>query len=300
MEKPSLVILAAGMGSRYGGLKQLDSFGPHGETIIDYSLYDAIGAGFSKAVFIIRDHFREEFVKIFSRKYGSRIEVEFVSQELDNLPIPFAVPKEREKPWGTAHAVWVAREVVNGPFAVINGDDYYGKSAFVDLVRFFNDYPGEFGVMAYYLKNTLSDYGTVNRGVCYANETGFLTKVEECVKIERKANGRIAYPINKDQWAYLEDNTLVSMNLWAFTPFYFKATEKYFTQFLNERGTLPKSEFYIPDVIDLMIKNNETNVRVLHTDSQWFGVTYQEDKPFVVNSINELIEKSVYPSKLWD
>ena len=299
MNKPALVVLAAGMGSRYGGLKQMDAFGPNGETIIDYSLYDAIEAGFEKVLFIVRESFINEFQKVFSGKYGNKIKVEFVTQELDNLPIDYYYPPDRDKPWGTAHAVWVAKDYISGPFAVINGDDYYGKSAFKDLVSFFSMYPGEFGVMAYLLKNTLSDHGTVNRGVCYPDKEGFLNKVVECVKISRKEDGRISFPDPDGTPVFLEDNTLVSMNLWAFTPLYFEATNKYFSEFLLRMGHLPKSEFYIPDVIDLMIKNRETKVRVLSTDSNWFGVTYQEDRPFVVESIIDLISKGMYPEDLW-
>jgi len=183
--KPTLLVLAAGMGSRYGGLKQLDGFGPNGETIIDYSIYDAIDAGFDKIVFIIRAHFKDEFANVFSKKYGDKIKISYVCQELNILPIDYEVPKSRNKPWGTGHAVWVAHDEINGPFAVINGDDYYGKNAFKDLVAFFENDNENYCVMGYYLRNTLSDHGTVNRGVCYADEEKNLTKVVECTKIKR-------------------------------------------------------------------------------------------------------------------
>ena len=189
--KPTLLVLAAGMGSRYGGLKQLDGFGPNGETIIDYSIYDAIEAGFGKIVFIIREHFKTEFSKIFSKKYGDKVEISYVSQELNVLPIKYKVPDTRKKPWGTGHAVWVARNDIDGPFAVINGDDYYGKNAFKDMITFFNNDDQNYCVMGYYLKNTLSDHGTVNRGVCYTDDDNNLTKVLECTKIQRNSDGTI-------------------------------------------------------------------------------------------------------------
>ncbi len=296
--KPTLLVLAAGMGSRYGGLKQMDSFGPNGETIIDYSIYDAIEAGFEKIIFIIRESFKEDFISFFGDKYGDKISVDFVTQELDNLPIDFEVPETREKPWGTGHAVMVAEDKIDGPFAVINGDDYYGKTAFSKMVDFFNQDDENFCVMGYYLKNTLSDHGTVNRGVCYADKDGYLTKVVECTKISRKDDGKISYPSNSGE-DFLEDNTLVSMNLWGFNKKYFNNGKKYFSQFIRERGHEEKSEFYIPDAIDLMINNKEIKVKVLETDSNWFGVTYQEDKEFVVKRLNSLIDDGVYPKNLW-
>lgn len=299
MKDLTLLVLAAGMGSRYGGLKQMDAFGPNGETIIDYSIYDAINAGFTKIVFIIRESFKTEFSRQFSGKYGGKIKVEFVTQELSDTPVEINMHDDREKPWGTAHAVWVAHNVIEGPFVVINGDDYYGETAFKDIAGFFemND-DSEFGVMGYYLKNTLSDHGTVNRGVCYSDEAGNLTKVVECTKISRDNDGIIRYP-DGDVVKVLEEDTLVSMNLWAFTPLYFSATKKYFTEFLHERGNELKSEFYIPDVIDKMIKAKEVKVKILPTNSNWFGVTYQEDKPFVIKELNDLIAKGIYPEKLW-
>lgn len=295
----TLLVLAAGMGSRYGGLKQMDAFGPNGETIIDYSIYDAIEAGFTKIVFIIRESFKSVFIEQFTGKYGGKIKVEFVTQELSDTPVEVDMHQEREKPWGTAHAVWVAHKAIDGPFVVINGDDYYGKTAFKDVAKFFEmEDDSEFAVMGYYLKNTLSDHGTVNRGVCYSDKHGNLSKVVECTKISRDEDGVIRYP-DGDQEKVLDEDTLVSMNLWAFTPLYFKATKKYFTDFLNERGNELKSEFYIPDVIDKMINNNEVKVKLLPTNSNWFGVTYQEDKPFVIKELNELIAQGVYPGNLW-
>jgi len=300
MKDLNLLVLAAGMGSRYGGLKQMDPFGPNGETIIDYSIYDAIEAGFTKVVFVIRESFRKDFSELFTGKYGGRIKVEFVSQELSDTPLEIDMHPDREKPWGTAHAVWVANKVINGPFVVINGDDYYGKTAFKDVAEFFSmNTSSEFAVMGYYLKNTLSDHGTVNRGVCYADNKGNLEKVVECTKIRRDNDGIIRYP-QGDVTMVLSEDSLVSMNLWAFTPLYFEATEKYFTEFLKSRGGELKSEYYIPDLVDSMIKNKEVEVKVLPTNSNWFGVTYQEDKPHVIKQLNDLIESGVYPAKLWD
>ena len=296
--KPTLLVLAAGMGSRYGGLKQLDAFGPNGETIIDYSIYDAIAAGFGKIVFIIREHFKEEFSKVFDQKYSDKISVSYVAQELHDLPVDYQVPEERKKPWGTGHAVWVARKEIDGPFAVINGDDYYGKNAFKDMVRFFNQDQQNYCVMGYYLKNTLSDHGTVNRGVCYADHDHNLTQVVECTKIRRREDGMIAYPAEGGE-SFLADDTLVSMNLWGFRPSYFVHAGKLIGNFLFEKGGEEKSELYIPDIIDHMINENTVKVKVLETDSDWFGVTYQEDKPVVVNKINDLIKRKVYPKNLW-
>ena len=296
--KPVLLVLAAGMGSRYGGLKQMDGFGPNGETIIDYSIYDAIEAGFGKVVFIIREHFRQEFEAVFSGKYGDKIEVDFVTQELENLPIEYKYSEDRQKPWGTGHAVWVAHEHIDEPFAVINGDDYYGKTAFKDLVKFFEEDKENFAVMGYYLKNTLSEHGTVNRGVCYADEDGYLTKVVECTKISRNEDCTISFPTEKGD-EMLTEETLVSMNLWGFNRKYFVSCNRILSAFLESRGQEEKSELYIPNVVDEMINGGEVKVKVLETDSHWFGVTYQEDKPFVVERINQLIKEGVYPENLW-
>jgi dTDP-glucose pyrophosphorylase len=299
MEKcPTLLVLAAGMGSRYGGLKQMDAFGPNGETIIDYSIYDAIEAGFCKVVFIVRDSFMSQFKEVYIDKYADKVALNFVAQELDDLPIEFSVPDSRAKPWGTGHAVWVARNVIDGPFAVINGDDYYGKNAFKDMVKFFQSDKDNYAVMGYYLKNTLSDHGTVNRGVCYADKDGNLTKVVECTKISRDKNGVISYPHGKDM-ATLDEETLVSMNLWGFRANYFDIAGKILSDFIKEKGNEEKSELYIPAVIDHMIAENILDVKLLTTDSDWFGVTYQEDKPVVMEKIRMLIKEGIYPVSLW-
>ncbi len=297
-ESPTLVVLAAGMGSRYGGLKQMDAFGPNGETIIDYSIYDAIEAGFDKVVFIIREFFKEDFQKAIDAKYGKKIECRYVTQELEHLPEGYTVPDGREKPWGTAHAILVAEKHIDGPFAVINGDDYYGKTAFRDVVEFFDGNHEDFSVVGYKLHNTLSEHGTVNRGVSYADEEEYLTHVVECTKIKRNEKGVIEYPDGEDT-KQLEEETLVSMNLWAFDKRFFTFGNSYFQNFLDERGSEMKSEFYIPNVVDLMIHNGEIKVKRISTDSNWFGVTYQEDKPVVVEKIAKLIESGVYPAQLW-
>lgn len=300
--KASLLVLAAGMGSRYGGLKQMDAFGPNGETIIDYSIYDAIDAGFTKVVFVIRESFKEAFVGAFSKKFQDKIEVAFVTQELDKLPLGLQYPDTREKPWGTGHAVYVAKDEIDGPFAVINADDYYGQRAYKVLIDFFKKQMDEgkedYAVVAYRLHNTLSDHGTVNRGVCYADDQGNLEKVVERTKIERHNDGIIRFPHNNHSHE-LEENTLVSMNMWAFYPSYFEYAAEALNSFIKERSTEEKSEFYIPALVDELIQNDVLDVKVLDTDSQWFGVTYQEDKPIVIEKLNKLIESGAYPKELW-
>jgi hypothetical protein len=301
--KPTLLILAAGMGSRYGKLKQMDGFGPNGETIIDYSIYDAINAGFGKIVFIIRDFFKDEFETYFRSKLGDKIQLEFVSQELSSVPEGCTYRPDREKPWGTAHAIWVAKSVINEPFGVINADDYYGVESFRQLADFLVESHAsssqDYAVIAYYLRNTLSDYGTVNRGVCNVGQDGYLRDVKECVKIKRDADTIIRYA-DEDIVNVLDENTLVSMNMWGFLPSYFSYCDELFAEFLHTEGDKLTSEFYIPSLIDTLIKRKVLNVSVIDTESDWFGVTYQEDKPFVMNKIKELIENKVYPEHLWE
>ena len=297
--KPTLVILAAGMGSRYGKLKQMDSFGPNGETIIDYSIYDAIQAGFGKIVFVVRDSFKDEFQAQMDKKFKGKVELEYVTQELTHIPDGIPVHEERQKPWGTAHAVWVAKDVVNEPFAVINADDFYGSDSYKVLVDYLSKEDNDnYAVVAYYLKNTLSDHGTVNRGVCYSDDHGNLSDVVECVKISKGDDGVISYPEGEGTKT-LEEDTLVSMNMWAFQPSYFQFVEEQFTDFLKERGMELKSEFYIPSVVDKLIKDGKLDVNVLDTNSSWFGVTYQEDKPIVMEKLNTLIKQGAYPEKLY-
>ena len=302
MTKATLVILAAGMGSRYGGLKQMDSFGPSGEAIIDYSIYDAIEAGFQKIVFIIRESFKQDFVDFFSGKFDDKIEIAFVTQELNHIPSAFKMDPERVKPWGTAHAVARAKQEVEGPFAVINADDYYGKEAYLTLMEFFDNTSSdanEFCIIGYFLENTLSDYGTVNRGVCSMDDQGYLESIEECTKILREEDGIIRFPQDSDDKKELGAKTLVSMNMFGFKPSYFDHFDNEFTAFLTNHGTELKSEFYIPTLLDTLIKTGRVNLKVLESESDWFGVTYQDDKPFVVERINKLVASGAYPEKLW-
>ncbi|MFZ1704174.1 MAG: sugar phosphate nucleotidyltransferase [Saprospiraceae bacterium] len=300
--KPILLVLAAGMGSRYGKLKQMDGFGPNQETIIEYSLYDAINAGFGKVVFVIRQSFADEFKQYFSPRLEGKIKVSYVFQETDMLPEGFEKRSVREKPWGTAHAIWVAKKEIDEPFGVINADDYYGVESYQLLANFLNKQhlsgSPNYSVVGYYLKNTLSDHGTVNRGICQADEKGFLKSVKECIKIKRDEDGIIRYPEGQEI-EVLDENSLVSMNMWGFLPSFFEHVENLFTTFLENEGDNPTSEFFIPKVIDHLIKIEVLKVHVLDTESDWFGVTYQEDKPFVIDKINTLINKGVYPKKLW-
>ena len=298
MSKPTLLILAAGMGSRYGKLKQMDEFGPNGETIIDYSIHDAVKAGFGEIVFIIREYFLAEFKARFDSKWSDVIKCTYVTQELEKVPADASYNKDREKPWGTAHAVWVARDVISGPFAVINADDYYGVDSFKVLVDFFeaDKDTKDYAVVAYYLKNTLSDHGTVNRGICFQDDKGNLTKVVECTKIARQPDGQITYPEGE---VPLQDGTLVSMNMWAFKNSYFDYANKRFIKFLAEEGNELKSEFFIPTLVDELINAGELSVKVLDTDSDWFGVTYMEDKPIVQAKLQQLLDDQVYPADIY-
>ena len=297
--KPTLLVLAAGMGSRYGSLKQLDSFGPNGETIIDYSVYDAIKAGFGKIVFIVRESFKEEISTVFTERFGDKIKLEFVTQEIDKVPDFFNVPDERQKPWGTAHAVLMGASVIDEPFGVINADDYYGVESYKTLADFLTqDTSDDYAVISYYLRNTLSEHGTVNRGVCNDDGTGNLSTIVERLKIS-KVEGGGEFSTEDGSKQFLSNETLVSMNMFGFKPSFFKYTGEQFSDFLKARGTEDKSEFFIPLVIDNLIKSGVLNVKLLACDSEWFGVTYKEDKPNVVSRINDLIERKVYPADLW-
>ena len=299
--KPTLFVLAAGMGSRYGGLKQLDGLGPHGETIMDYSIYDAIQAGFGKVVFVIRRVFETDFREKIVSKYEHRIPVELVFQDLDNLPAGFTVPEGREKPWGTNHAVLMGKDVIREPFAVINADDYYGRESFqvlADYLRSIEGTEGKYAMVGYRVCNTLSESGSVARGVCETNAEGYLTKVTERTKILREEDGVIRF-FEEDGKFPLEENTPVSMNMWAFTPDYFRHSEEYFVTFLKEHGQELKSEFYIPTVVDNLIHSGKATCKVLDTPSRWFGVTYATDRPQVVDKFARLVKDGVYPSPLF-
>ena len=297
--KPTLVILAAGMASRYGSMKQVQSFGPGGETIMDYSIYDAIRAGFGKVVFIIRAQYAAQFQSIFEPKLKGLIETEYVFQELDSFTNGYSFPTDRSKPWGTAHAVLCAKEVVKEPFAVINADDFYGRNAFEQAVRFLQTGcdTRTFGIVGYDLAATLSEHGTVNRGVCQLNEEGDLASITERINIAR-VNGIITC---QDGLApeTLSEDTKVSMNFWCFATSFFDRTATQFVNFLNQSGLELKSEFFIPLVADQFIQEGG-KIKVVPTQSSWFGVTYKEDAPFVQQSLENLINAGEYPSKLWN
>ncbi len=302
--KPTLLVLAAGMGSRYGSLKQMDGLGPCGEAIIDYSIYDAIQAGFGKVVFVIRHSFADAFRKIYSReRFGGKIDVEFVFQELDCLPEGYTVPEGREKPWGTNHAVMMAAPVIHEPFAVINSDDFYGREGFMaiaDFLRSVEGQKGHYGLVGYYLKNTLSDFGTVSRGICSTDESGCLAGVVERTAIARKADGKVYYTENGEDFEVSEES-LVSMNFWGFTPDYFEYSEEIFKMFLDSDDvkTNLKAEFFIPYIADILIRRGVARFKVIGCEAKWFGVTYKEDRPFVVEKIGKLIGNGVYPRNLW-
>jgi len=300
--KPTLVILAAGMGSRYGGLKQVDPIGPSGETILDYSVYDAIRAGFGKVVFVIRKDIEKDFREIFIDRFKKHVEIEYVFQETGNLPVGFTAPEGRTKPWGTGHAVLMAAGKVNEPFAVINADDFYGYDAFRTLSDYFSsqEKTGDrnYAMVAYELHNTLSDFGTVSRGVCIADDHGWLQSVTERTQIERIGE-TIVYREPLGNEIQLAGSTPVSMNFWGFSPGFFQHLEEQFIDFLNTNDGHLKSEFYIPSVVDKLIKNGQEKVRVLSNSGQWFGITYREDKPLVISKINELVNAGAYPASLW-
>ena len=308
--KPTLLVLAAGMGSRYGGLKQMDGLGPNGETIIDYSIYDAVEAGFGKVVYIVREYFREQMEQAVKAKYGNvkcidgePLEFQFVTQELNKIPSQFTLNPEREKPWGTAHAVLMGKDAINEPFAVINGDDYYGKESFKilgDWLRAHEGKTGEYALVGFELDNTLSESGSVSRGIGTSDETGFLTSVVEHHKIAKAEDG-IIYGDNNEtgETVKLEPKSLCSMNMWGFTPDYFAKSEEIFTKFLEKNIGELKSEFYIPYVVDCMIKEGTGKTELLATPSRWFGVTFKEDRPGVVAKFQEFADKGIYPSPLY-
>lgn len=298
--KPTLLILAAGMGSRYGGIKQLDGFGPNGETIIDYSLFDAIRAGFGKIVFIIREELREDFIKVFEPKLNGKIEYEFAIQGFDSFLPDDLKNVKREKPWGTGHAVLCAWNNTKTPFAVINADDFYGFEAFETMGKFLSENKQEdvHAMIGYQVKNTLSENGTVSRGVCIKDENDFLINVTERTKIIRQENGQIAF-LDNEEPEFLGENTPVSMNFWGFMPNVFTEINSLFSAYAHENFNAPKAEFYIPKVISHLIETKKGKCKVFESESDWFGVTYPEDKEFVMESLNKLIKKGKYPSKLW-
>jgi NDP-sugar pyrophosphorylase family protein len=301
MIKPTLLALAAGMGSRYGGLKQIDTLGPSGETIIDYSIYDAIRAGFGKVVMVIRKSIEEEFKQVFFKKYGSKIDIQYVLQEIEYVPEGISYHPERVKPWGTAHAVLMAADVINEPFCVINADDFYGADAFRKMASFLQQQNNEdtgYCMVGYQLARTLSDYGFVARGICNANENGFLKDVTECMQIKR-IGSVICYKDAQEINHPLPDEQTVSMNFWGFTPSYFKVLKTSFEKFIREKGNDLKSELYIPTVMSELIKEGKATVKVLNSSAEWFGVTYKEDRSYVVDRLKTLTDAGTYPSPLW-
>ncbi len=298
--KPTLLILAAGMGSRFGGLKQVEPVGPNGEAIIDYSIYDAIRAGFGKVVFIIRESFADAFKEKFNKILKGKIEVEYVYQELDNLPEGFTLPEGREKPWGTAHAVLVAKDVIHEPFCALNADDFYGAEAYKVMSKFLTEStdPTEYSMVGYQLNKTLSEYGSVTRGLCNVDENYKLLNIVETIKIIKREEEIISIESDGSETILTGDES-ASMNVWGFKTSIFEKLEQHFVEFLKKEIDKPKSEMYIPTVVSEMIKADEAEVKVLKADSPWFGVTYQEDTPFVVEKIKTLIEQGEYPAKLW-
>ena len=299
--KPTLFVLAAGMGSRYGGLKQLDGLGPNGETIMDYSIFDAIRGGFGKLVFVIRKSFEKDFREKIISKYENHIPVEVVFQDIHDLPAGFTCPENREKPWGTNHAVLMGAKVIHEPFAVINADDFYGRDSFEVLGKALSEMTGkinDYCMIGYRVGNTLSESGSVARGVCETNAEGFLTGVVERTAIE-KIDGEIQFTDENEQKVVLNENTPVSMNMWGFTPDYFKYSEEYFIDFLKENINNPKSEFFIPLVVNELITKKIATVKVLDTTSKWFGVTYAADRQSVVDKIQALVNAGEYPEKLF-
>ena len=299
--KPTLFILAAGMGSRYGGLKQLDGLGPNGETIMDYSVFDAMRAGFGKVVFVIRKDFEDDFRRVVLSKYADHVPCEVCFQGIDCLPEGFTRNPERTKPWGTNHAVLMAKDLIKEPFMVINADDFYGKESFEVMAKFLLDANGQEGkycMAGYRVGNTLSEHGTVSRGVCATDKMGFLTDVVERTAIESK-EGRIVFPDENGNEMEIPYDTPVSMNMWGFTPEYFQYTEDAFKEFLTKYGQELKTEFYIPTLVNDLIKAGKATCQVLDTPAKWFGVTYADDRQMVVDKIQALVDADVYPSKLF-
>lgn len=298
--KPTLLILAAGMASRYGSMKQIDGFGPNGETIIDYSIYDAIKAGFGKVVFIIKEEFADNFKAIFDEKLKGKIEVDYVYQNFDLKQFGIEEEIYREKPWGTAHAILSGRKTIKEPFCVINADDFYGFDAFKKMADFLtseiND--ANYSIIGYKIGKTLSDFGSVSRGVCKADEAGNLTEIVERTKVYKKGDA-IVYEEDGKEFP-LEFDTPVSMNFWGFTPAVFNITEELFKIFAMENKDKPKAEFFIPLIGEHLVSTQKASFKVVPTDNQWFGVTYKEDKPLVQACIDELIKNGNYPEKLWN
>lgn len=300
MTKPTLVVLAAGVGSRYGGLKQLDTFSPQGDTILDFSIYDAIEAGFGKIVFIIRKSIEEDFKAFFNKKLEGKIEVEYVFQEIENIPKKYR-DNNRQKPWGTGHALLMAKDGVKENFAVINADDFYGREAFqviAEALQNTDKNSANFNMMGYVLKNTISEYGSVSRGECKVDEKGFLTGITERTHIE-KVDGILKFKDEDEVLKPISEETIVSMNFFGFTPKYFELSETLFENFLKENYKEPKAEFFIPLVVNHLIVNNIATMEVLKSNARWFGVTYKQDKEYVTSEIQKQKDSGIYPENLW-
>ncbi len=305
MKEPVLVVMAAGMGSRYGGLKQMDPVGSAGELIIDFSLYDAVMAGFKKVIFIIKKEMEEDFRALIDNRSGRFIEVEYAFQDINDLPPGYSVPEGRVKPWGTSHAVLSCKDKVNGPFAVINADDYYGTGAFQSMYEFLTQAEdGEqycYSMIGYLLENTLTENGHVARGVCETSEGGFLKRITERTKIMWRS-GEIQYTENEENWFTVAKGTTVSMNFWGFTPSMMKEIENRFPAFLDKAmaENPMKGEFLLPLTVDQLLRENKAKVKILPSADRWFGVTYKEDRESVVNALQSMKDKGLYPEKLWD
>jgi hypothetical protein len=296
--KPTLLILAAGMGSRYGGLKQIDPVGPHGETIMDYSVYDALRAGFGKIVFVIRKDIEAAFRESIGARFEKRLPVSYVFQELEMLPPGFSVPATRKKPWGTGHAILMAEPAIQEPFAVINADDFYGANSYQVLGEHLRSGTPDYAMVGFILRNTLSEHGSVARGICNVGPGGFLQTVTEITKIEKAGTGA-QYEDASGAKHSLTGEEIVSMNIWGFTPALFAQLRREFSTFLTKQGQEEKSEFFIPTVANTLVQTGQARLKVLTTRDSWFGVTYREDRPTVVEGIRNRISRGDYPEKLW-
>jgi choline kinase len=304
MLKPALIVMAAGMGSRYGGLKQMDPIGPHGEIIIDYSVYDALNVGFGKVVFVIKEDFEEAFRQRVGKAVEERCETAYVFQRLEDVPQGFEIPPNRQKPWGTGHATLICKNEVNSPFAVINADDFYGRSSFQTLCDYLKSAQDQTGVhdycmVGYALENTLTEHGYVARGVCNVSRDGYLLEIHERTRVE-KLGDSVSYTEDGENWIEIPPGSIVSMNMWGFNPSLFSELEVRFPQFLrNSSANIEKAEYFLPGVVNDLIQEKKARVKILPTDERWFGVTYQQDKPRVKQAIRDLIRRGVYPDKLW-
>lgn len=304
MSKAALVVMAAGMGSRYGGLKQIDPVGPNGEIILDYSVYDAVKAGFDKIVFVIKHEIEEDFKQVMAGKFEGIVDVEYAFQDINNLPDGFTVPEGRVKPWGTGHAVLSCKDIVDGPFAVINADDFYGRETFkliYDELTAEKQDNGKYHycMVGFKIENTLTENGTVARGVCEADGDGYLTGIVERTKIA-KNDGRIMFTEDGEAWTEIAEGTTVSMNCWGFSPDILDELESRFASFLeSSKDNMLKCEYFLPFVVDDILKEGKADVRVLSTNEKWYGVTYKEDREAVVNALKAKVLSGEYPEKLW-